>query len=1003
MLLACAPIGFGVLDRDLRYVHVNAHFAEYNGVPIEEHIGRKARDLVPEIASAVEPMLRRVMETGESLVGIEASGAQLGRPNDSRVWEAGIFPVHSAGTRSSPIVGVGLLITEVSERRRALRESEERFRLLVESVKDYGIFMLDPQGIVVSWNQGAERISGYTASEIVGRHFSIFYPTEDAERGRPDCELEAATAQGRFEEQGWRVRKDGTCYWSEVVITPLRGGCGELAGFAKVTRDLTERAQAEEAARRHSVVFATIGDGVLVMDLEGRITDMNPGAEALFGYRKSDLLGRPVVTIHHPSLEGKREEAIQSALRRDGRWSGELPFRRKDGSDGIADVVVVAQCDDSGTPNAWIGVNRDITARRRAEETLAESRALLADAEELAHVGSWALTVGSWSITWSDELSRIMGLAPQSEPITTESFLARIHADDRKLVHHAFVRLQAEGEAPPVECRIVRPDGTKRIIQARGRAQRDASGRITRLIGSAQDVTDRVETERELRRAHETVTALVTASPIAIVAIDRHERIAIWNPAAERLFGWSECEVLGQDMPFAYTQDASEYSRNREAVLAGHAVTGFETQRQRKDGSVVDVFLSCAPLSDGEGNICGAVALYLDLSEYRRLEEQLRQSQKMEAVGQLAGGVAHDFNNLLTVIKAYSGLVADQLDEASPARSDVVEIQRAAGRAASLTQQLLAFSRKQTLQPRVLDLNVVSRDLEPMLRRLINDDIRIVMHQASSLGSVTADPVQIEQVLINLVVNARDAMPGGGTLTIETANVELDNAYHGRHSVVVPGPYVMIAVSDTGIGMDEATRSRIFEPFFTTKPAGKGTGLGLSTVYGIVKQSSGYIWVYSEPQVGTTFKMYLPRLEDDELRATAAEPPATAPLSGSEIVLLVEDEPAVRALARRVLERNGYTVLEAHNGRDALRVADQYKQAIQLLVTDMIMPELSGCDVWTALNSRRPELRVLFMSGYTNDDMIRRGLLEQGAAFLQKPFTAADLARAARAVLDTRR
>jgi PAS domain S-box-containing protein len=639
-----------------------------------------------------------------------------------------------------------------------------------------------------------------------------------------------------------------------------------------------------EALSRYSLVFATIGDGVLVMDLEGRITDMNPGAERLFGYCKSELLGRHVVTLHHPTLEGKLEEQIQDALRREGRWSGELPFRRKDGSDGVADVVVVAQRDENGVPNAWIGVNRDITARRHAEETLAESRALLAAAEELTHVGSWALDLGSDVLTLSDELFRIIGLAPQSETITTDSLSARVHPEDREAVRLAFRRLQENGDAPPVECRIIRPDGSERVIQARGRGQRDASGRIARLIGSAQDVTDRREAE----------------------------------------------------------------------------------------------------------------------SEHQRLEEQLRQSQKMEAIGQLAGGVAHDFNNLLTLIKAYSGLVADQLDEGSAIKSDVVEIQRAAGRAASLTQQLLAFSRKQILQPRVLDLNRVSRDLEPMLRPLIGDNIQIVTKPGASLGRVKADPGQIEQVLINLSLNARDAMPSGGTLTIETANVELDEAYHGRHAVIAPGPYVLLAVSDTGVGMDEDTRSRVFEPFFTTKPVGKGTGLGLSTVYGIVKQSSGYIWVYSEPQRGTTFKIYLPRLVADEIGATTAEHPAVVPESGSETVLLAEDEPAVRSLARRILERYGYTVLEARDGKDALRVAEHYRQPIQLLVTDMMMPELSGRDVWTALSAKRSDLRVLYMSGYTNDDMMRRGFLDAGAAFLQKPFTETDLARAARTVLDAR-
>jgi PAS domain S-box-containing protein len=620
-------------------------------------------------------------------------------------------------------------------------------------------------------------------------------------------------------------------------------------------------------------VFSTIGDGVLVMDLDGRIIDMNPAAERLFGYAKDELLGQQVERLHHPSLQGSQERIIQAALRRNGRWAGELHFQRKDGSDGIADVVVVAQCDEHGVPNAWIGVNRDITARRRAEAWLVEQRALL--------------------------------------------------------------------------------------------------------------------------------TALVNAAPVAIVAVDAEERVTLWNPAAERLFGWSAAEVLGRPLPLSEPFDSEEYQPVRDRVRSGQTVTGLETRRERKDGSRVDVLLSCAPFRDAQADLSGAIALYQDLTEYRRLEEQLRQSQKMEAIGQLAGGVAHDFNNLLTVIKAYSGIIADQMDDSNPLKVDVGEIQRAAGRASSLTQQLLAFSRKQVLEPGVLDLNTISRELEPMVRRLIGDDIQVVLRLDDTIGKVKADRSQVEQVLINLIVNARDAMPGGGTVSIETANVELSDSYARLRPVVAPGKYVMIAVSDTGEGMDEETQSRIFEPFFTTKPAGKGTGLGLSTVYGIVKQSSGYIWVYSEPRIGTTFKVYLPLMEAEEIRVAAAERAVRKPSLGSETVLLVEDEPSVRSIARRILERNGYTVLEAHDGRHALRVADQYRQPIQLLLTDMMMPELTGRDVWRSLAPKRSELRVLYMSGYTNDDMVRRGLIDADSAFVQKPFTAVDLARAVRSTLDT--
>ncbi|MFL5612408.1 MAG: PAS domain S-box protein [Gemmatimonadaceae bacterium] len=999
--LASAPIGFGVLDRELRYIHVNDYLAAVNGVPAEAHVGRCAWEVAPEATVAVAPMLRRVLETGESIVGVEVSGAQLGMPNDPRIWETGVFPVRANTTRDAKIAGVGLLITDVTARRRALRESEDRFRLLVESVKDYAIFMLDPAGNVATWNEGARSIKGYEAGEILGHHFSAFYPPEDTRRAAQA--LEAAARDGRFEDEGWRVRKDGSRFWANVVVTALFGADRQLIGFAKVTRDLTERAQAEEALERHSLVFETIGDGVLVMDLEGQIRDMNPGAEKLFGYTKAELLGRPVVALHHPSLEGRREATIQAGLRRDGRWAGELPFRRKDGSEGVADVVVVAHQNEHGVPNAWIGVNRDITARRQAEHRLEESRALLAAAEELASVGSWAIAVGSTTLTWSDELYRIMGLEPQSEAVTTESFVARVHEDDRARVRSAFQQLLENGVAPPLECRIVRPDGSERILQAKGRVQRDSSDRVVRIVGSAQDITERLATEHELRRTHETLRALVNAAPVAIAALDLEERITLWNAAAERLFGWTAAEVLGKPVPFAEKRDASDYARLKDQVLTGKSVTGVETRRQRKDGTSVDVLLSCAPSYDRAAKVFGAVALYLDLTEHRRLEEQLRQSQKMEAVGQLAGGVAHDFNNLLTVIKAYSGLVADELEERSPLKRDVVEIQRAAGRAASLTQQLLAFSRKQILQPRVLDLNYVARELEPMLRRLIDEDVQVVLRLTNELGRVKADVSQIEQVLINLIVNARDAMPSGGAVTIHTANVELDEEYHGAHPVITPGPYVMLAVSDTGVGMDDATRARIFEPFFTTKPPGKGTGLGLSTVYGTVKQSNGFIWAYSEPGVGSTFKIYLPRLEAEEISAASSAEEPVLPLIGTETVLLVEDDPAVRSLARRVLERNGYTVLESPDGRDALRVSDQYRQPIQLLVTDMMLPEMTGPEVWKTLSMNRPELRVLFMSGYTNEDMIRRGMLDSRTAFLEKPFTAADLARRARSILDANR
>jgi signal transduction histidine kinase len=395
--------------------------------------------------------------------------------------------------------------------------------------------------------------------------------------------------------------------------------------------------------------------------------------------------------------------------------------------------------------------------------------------------------------------------------------------------------------------------------------------------------------------------------------------------------------------------------------------------------------------------VAGIVVNARDITERRRLEDQLRQAQKMEAVGQLAGGVAHDFNNLLTAILGYCHLILDEIPEGTQLRADLIEIQAAGDRAASLTRQLLAFSRRQMLQPQVVNINTLVTQLEKLLRRLISEDVELVTALAADLRAVTADPASIEQILVNLAVNARDAMPTGGRLTIETANVELDDTYAVTHLAMPPGTYVMLVVSDTGEGMDAATRARVFEPFFTTKEQGKGSGLGLATVYGMVKQTNGYIWVYSEPGHGSSFKVYLPPTAAGSPVPASPQEPAVAP--GWETVLLVEDEGAVRALAREVLRRHGYVVLEARHGVDALRVAERHSDVIHLLVTDVVMPHMSGRELSERLTADRPALKTLFMSGYTDHALLPEDLTP-GAEFIQKPFTPDVFARRVRRVLD---
>jgi PAS domain S-box-containing protein len=508
------------------------------------------------------------------------------------------------------------------------------------------------------------------------------------------------------------------------------------------------------------------------------------------------------------------------------------------------------------------------------------------------------------------------------------------------------------------------------------------------------------------------LATLIEASPLAIVTFDPEGVVTMWNPAAERIFGWSENEALGMHLPFVPAEKQAEFLALRRRALLGEAFTEDELHRRRADGAPIVVSVSTAPLRRPDGTIYGIMSILMDVTERKaaeetrnrlgRVEEQLRQSQKMEAVGRLAGGVAHDFNNLLTAISGYSDLLLHRLPEYSTLRRDVEEIRKAGDRAAALTRQLLAFSRRQVLQPKVLDLNSVVTKMGQVLRRLIGEDIELSIEPSPSLLLLKADPGQIEQVIVNLAVNSRDAMPDGGRITIATADADLSRSYAAAHPGVVPGPHVLLSVADTGQGMSDETQAHLFEPFFTTKERGKGTGLGLATVYGIVQQSGGHIRVNSAPDRGSTFFIYLPRVEGPKDAATGADrPPLPHPSPGTETVLLAEDEEVVRRLAREILSENGYKVLAAGNGREALLLSEAHRGEIHLLLTDVVMPKMSGRELTERIRLQRPGLRVLYMSGYTDDAILRHGVLEDGIPFLQKPFTPEVLARKVREVLDS--
>jgi two-component system, cell cycle sensor histidine kinase and response regulator CckA len=483
--------------------------------------------------------------------------------------------------------------------------------------------------------------------------------------------------------------------------------------------------------------------------------------------------------------------------------------------------------------------------------------------------------------------------------------------------------------------------------------------------------------------------------PQPMWVLDRESmRFLAANAAACSLYGYSPEEFRA--MAIAEIQRPEDARRFAEELRAPQRPASGAWRHRARDGHIVDVEIAVRDIEfDGRK---AELATLMDIGGRRRLEDQLRQAQKMEAVGMLAGGIAHDFNNLLTIIAGYSQLILNSLDEDDPNRQPAEQIMKAGERAAALTRQLLAFSRSQVLQPKVLDLNKLVTSLNAMLQRLIGEDIDLRLALQPDLGRVNADPGQVEQVLMNLVVNSRDAMPKGGSLAIETSNILLDQPYPIRHLTLQPGWYVRLTVKDTGSGMDAATRARLFEPFFTTKGSGKGTGLGLSTVFSIVRKSGGNVDVHSEPGRGTAFQVYLPRI--DEPASVEPEDRKTRAAAGTETILLAEDDETVRVLVRETLEREGYKVLDAADPVEARRLAERFQGAIDLLITDVVMPKVSGRELAEALSRQRPAMKILYMSGYTDSAIVNTGVLQKEVAFLQKPFTPAALAGKVREVLE---
>lgn len=654
---------------------------------------------------------------------------------------------------------------------------------------------------------------------------------------------------------------------------------------------------------------------------------------------------------------------------------------------------------------------------QEANAALRQKHEMLSRTERIAHVGSWEWDIATDLVRWSDELFRIFQRDTLSAPPSFAEHSNLYVPEDLHMLRQAVERCAADGTPYEIELRAIRADGTIRHCVAHGQPERDEKGRIFRLVGFLHDITDRKRIEEELEETGAILRAAMDNSQAGIAIADAPDgRLRYVNRAGLLIRGETEDKVVEGIDVNNYVEswqimdlDGKPYKPEEvplaRAVLFGEVCTREFIVRRSATEDVL-VWANAAPIRDAAGNVRAGIVVFLDITDRKKaeaerelLQAQLAQAQKMESIGRLAGGVAHDFNNMLSVILGRMEIVLGQIDPTDPLFTDLQEVKKAAERSADLTRQLLAFARKQAVVPKVVDLNETIEGMLKMLRRLIGENINLRWLPGSNLWPVKIDPSQLDQILANLCVNARDAIADVGEVTIETHNTTCDEEYCALHPEFAPGDYVLFAVSDSGCGMDRETMARIFEPFYTTKGIDRGTGLGLATVYGAVRQSHGLISVYSELGRGTTFKIYLPRQVEEEASSRGPQPAVALAEHAHETILLVEDEPAILHMTSTILEKRGYVVLAASSPSEAIRLAESYPRRIDLLLTDVVLPEMNGPDLAERLLSARPGLKCLFMSGYTGDAITHHGILKDGVRFIQKPFSHSELATRIRAIL----
>jgi PAS domain S-box-containing protein len=857
-----------------------------------------------------------------------------------------------------------------------------------------GQLTLDTLGKIVEANLRAATLVGIDRDKLIGQPFIRFVAQDSQDIFHWHCQKVLKTGVRQSCEMQLQ-KKSGAPHWVHLESLAVDRESGPVTHWQTVLLDISEQKRTEGALRLAKFSMERAADAVYWIDQQARILDVNEAASLMLGYSKDELYA---MTVHDLNPDFQKEQWLEfwAETQRCGTMVLETVHRAKNGR--LIPIEVSVNYLFYEGKEYHCAFVRDITERKRGAEEIAQLADRLELATRAAQIGVWDWNILKNELVWDDRMFALYGVEKEDFGGAYDAWLSSVHPDDRVRCDETIQQVLRTGTPCDMDFRIRWPSGVVRVIKASGQVIRNPEGTPLRMTGVNYDITDRKQAEEALGASERLMNNILENIPSYVFATDRQHRYILLSDDLAKFYGKRKEEILGKTHHSVFPENVADaiQATNEQIMTSGIAQQLEEVVESPVSGIPRILSTNKSPLRDEKGQIYGISGIATDITEHKRLEAQFRQAQKMDAVGRLAGGVAHDFNNLLTVINGYSAMLIERLAQEDPKHEMVVETLKAGERASELTKQLLAFSRKQVLMPQPLNFNDSLRLISSMLNRLLGEQITLTMDLAPDLWLINGDKGQLNQVTMNLAINARDAMPNGGNLTITTRNLSVTPEWLDHYQMMPQGDYVHVSVHDTGHGMSPETLSHLFEPFFTTKDVGQGTGLGLATVYGIVKQSQGYIFTDSALDQGTTFHLYYPRV----IAASAVAP--TLPIGhkkGSEHLLIVEDQDSVRALILQTLKQDGYRVIEAASGEDALRKVSSLSEPIQALITDVIMPHMSGLVLAERLRVTCPNIRVLFMSGYV-DPSQSAFLDEPTAAFIQKPFLPDDLARHLRNLLD---